>query len=278
MICRWHIYVTGFRFFTTQGIRQMHTLTAYYGSITNNVTDTLVPAIADQIGTRQDSRFMWTDPRTVLRAFAGVPDGTACRIDAPSFNGFVRPVISPIDADATLGGNLPAIVDFEGRGITLPRLENVGPLVTRAGAAAANCAVLLWHARTMVPAPPGKVYTVRATSASTGAAGAWQLATLTFDQALPSGKYAVIGMTCYGANLLCARLVPPGISLERPGVMANVDQTSWQYPSMRFGNSGLFTEFFNTNPPQIEYLSYGAQTTQIVYLDIINLQNQIGQV
>ena len=246
----------------------MHSLTCFYASITNNVTDTLVTAISDQMVNVVDSRYQFQQPRKLLRAFAGIPNGTAARIDAPSFNGFVRPVISPIDADTTLGGNLPPVVDYGDRGLTLPARENIGPLVTRAGTAAADCAVLLWSTTNFRPAPTGPCYTVRATSSNTGASGGWRLQTLTLDQALPAGRYACIGLTVFGANLLAARLVFQG-QTERPGVMANVDQTSWVYPSLRYGGYGLFGEFDNTAVPQVELISYGTMTTQVYTLDLI---------
>lgn len=250
----------------------MHTLTAFYGSITNNVTDTLVPAIADQIGTVMDQRYMFSRPRQLLQAFAGVPNGTAVRVDAPSFNGYIRPVINPIDADATLGGNLPPLVQYNGRGVDLPSGENIGPLVTRAGAAAADCAILLWHTGGFRPAPSGKCLTVRATSSNTGASGGWRLQPLTFDQSLPNGTHAVIGMTAFGTNVLAARLVFPN-QVERPGTLANVDQSSWVYPSLRFGSQGLFGQFNNLNPPQVELLSYGTMTTQVYYFDLVRLSD-----
>lgn len=254
----------------------MHTLTAYYGSIVNNAVDALVPAIPDQIGTIFDSRYTFTEPRQLIQAFAGIPNGTAARIDAPSFNNYIRPVIAPIDADATLGGNLPPLVQYNGRGLDLPRGENIGPLVTRAGAAAADCAILLWQTTGFRPAPSGKCVTVRATSANTGASGGWRLSTLTFDQALPNGMHAVIGMTISGPNVLAGRLVFPG-QVMRPGVLANVDQSSWVYPSLRFGSAGLFGSFNNLNPPQIELLGFGAMTTQVIYLDLVRLSDgQMG--
>lgn len=246
----------------------MHTLYAYYASIVNNSTDALVTAIPDETVNVVDSRYQFQQQRRLLRAFAGVPNGTAVRIDAPSFSGFVRPVISPIDADTTLGGNLPPVMDFGDRALTIAAKENVGPLVTRAGAGAADCAVLLWASPAPRAAPSGPCYTVRGTSANTGAAGGWRLSTLTLDQALPAGRYAVIGLTIFGPNVLAGRLVFQG-QVERPGVMANVDQTSWVYPSLRFGSMGLFGEFDNTAVPQLQLLSYGAMTTQVITMDLV---------
>jgi hypothetical protein len=110
--------------------------------------------------------------------------------------------------------------------------------------------------------------TIRCTANSTGAAGGWRLGTLVPDQALPNGQYHVIGMRVTGANCLAARLNIPGES-ERPGVLCNVDATSWVYPSNRFGFAGSMGRFTNTNLPQVEVLGTGAVAAQVVSLDLI---------
>lgn len=246
----------------------MITLSAYYGSVALGVTDFPLPAIADQIATLVSGRYQFQQNRRITRAFAGIPDGTVCRLDAPSFNRFVRPIIAPIDADATVGGNLPAVYDCGDTGPVIPKLENLAPLVSRAGAGAANCLVGLWHQERYDAKPPGTITSVRATANATGAAGAWQLGQLTFDQALPNSNYYVVGMQVTGANCVLGRLVFPG-SVERPGCLCNVDATAWVFNVFRFGNMGLLGQFTNTNPPQIEILGTGAVAAQAVVLDLI---------
>lgn len=248
----------------------MHQLTAYYASIANNSTDALVAAIADQTTNIVSSRYQFQQNRQIFQMFASVPNGTAVRLDAPSFNRLVRPVIDPIDADATLGGNLPGMCDCGEDGPVIPKLENMGPLVTRAGAAATDCAILLWHRSQFVPKPPGKITTVRGTANCTGAAGAWALGQITFDQALPNGLYSVVGMRVTGANVLASRLSFMG-QVDRPGCYANIDATAWSFPAFRFGRVGQFGTFTNTNPPQIECLAFGAIAAQVVSLDLVPL-------
>lgn len=255
-------------FFLSHKEQFMHTLSAFYASIANNSTDAVLAAIADQTVNVIDSRYQFQENRKLLKSFAGVPDGTAVRLSSPTWNRNFQPTITPIDADATLGGNLPAQCDYEGRGPTIPRLENMGPLITRAGAGAADCCVLLWHTRNFIPAPPGEAVTIRCTSNCTGAAGGWRLGTLVPDQALPNGQYHVIGMRATGANLLAARLNIPG-ETERPGVLGNVDASSYVYPANRFGRAGSMGRFTNTNLPQVEALGTGALAAQVISLDLI---------
>lgn len=249
----------------------MHSLQAFWGTaVATPVTDSVLPAIADQMLNVYNNTYQFLATRTLMKAFAGVPNGTAVRLNAPSFAKGFQPTVDPIDGDTTLGGNLPPICDYMGRGPDIPKLENFGPLITRSGGVAADCIVLIWTTPAFVPAPPGKAFTIRMISNCTGAKGAWTLGTLTPDQNLPNGRYCCIGARIEGANVLAGRLVFTG-QTERPGVLANVDQTSWVYPSFRFGYGGKFGDFINTNIPQIECIGSGAMASQIVYLDCLQL-------
>lgn len=246
----------------------MHHLSAYVGSVANGAVDTLLPAIADQTINVIDQRYQFPQTREILMAYAGTPDGTAVRLSSPSYNRGLQPVIDPIDADTTVGGNLPAIVDYTRRGPEIPRLENFGPLISRGGVGALDCYVALWHTGGFQSAPPGKVITVRGTVNASGAANAWRLGQWTPDQSLPNGRYAIVGMRVTGANALLARLVFPN-QFDRPGTYANVSPNSWNYPSLRFGYGGLFGTFINTNLPQVEVLGFDVIASQVMSLDLI---------
>lgn len=247
----------------------MHHLSAFWNTgQAINTTDTIVVAVPDQAVNVISSRYQFQVSRRIIRAFAGIPDGSVCRLDAPSFNRFVRPIIDPIDADATLGGNLPAVYDCGLTGPMIPKLENFAPLATRAGAGVADVAVGIWSTANYQDAPQGTITTVRGTSNSTGAKGIWNLGQVTFDQALPNAAYWVVGMRVTGANCLFARLVFPN-QVDRPGCMCNVDPTAYISPSFRFGSGGLFGQFTNTNPPQIEVLGTGAVAVQALSMDLI---------
>ncbi len=246
----------------------MHHLSAYVGSIANGAVDTLLPAVADQTINVIDQRYQFPTNREILMAYASINTGTAVRLSSPSYNRGLQPVIDPIDADTTVGGNLPAIVEYNRRGPEIPRLENFGPLVSRDGVGAADCYVALWHTGGFQQAPPGKIVTIRGTANASGAANGWRLGSFTPDQSLPNGRYAVVGMRVTGANALLARLVFPS-QFDRPGTYANVSAASWNYPSLRFGMGGLFGTFINTNLPQIEVLGFDVVATQVVSLDLI---------
>jgi hypothetical protein len=115
----------------------------------------------------------------------------------------------------------------------------------------------------------GHIFTVYATGAAALAAGAWVNTNLVFGQALPAGRYQVVGMRARGTNLVAARLVFPE-QVARPGVLA-VNAIGDHDPYWtRFGRMGVFGEFPHTNPPTMD--AFGVtDTSQIVLLDLLRV-------
>jgi hypothetical protein len=116
----------------------------------------------------------------------------------------------------------------------------------------------------------GNIFTIRATSAITLSSGIWVNGNLTFNQVLPAGRYAVVGMRVRGANLVAARLVFPA-QFHRPGVLAvaSIGNVDPYWP--RFGRMGSFGEFENTVPPTLDALGV-TDTVQTLLLDLIQVK------
>lgn len=248
----------------------MHLLSAFYGNdVASGVSDTVLAAVQDQALATQNSRIFPPMNRQLLAAFAGGTSLTIARLDSASLLLNGRPIIYPLDS-GTAGGSLPGYIFYGDRGITLPGLEQIGVLVSRAVAAAADTYAFLWHTPRFVPAPGGPTKTIRCTSSVVFAEGTWTIGNLTFDTALSEGRYAVVGMAAQGTNMLAARLVFPQ-QVERPGVLGVDAVSQYVYPTWRMGNSGLYGVFQNYNPPQVEMLGVGVGTTQEVYLDLIKV-------
>jgi len=247
----------------------MHTLSVYYGvGVAQNTTDFALPAVADQVIAIVNNCYQFITTRNIIKAAAFIPNGTICRLSSPTYNRGFQPTVDPINPTAAPPGNLPAVCEYLGRGPDIPKLENFQPLTTRTGAAIADVSVGIWSTPNFTPAPPGKCYTIRGTANATGALGGWRLGQIVFDQNLPYDTYKCVGLRVDGANCLYARLVFPG-QYERPGCIANLDETSWVYPDFRFGRGGLYGTFTNIALPQLEVLGTGAVAAQSVYLDLI---------
>lgn len=113
----------------------------------------------------------------------------------------------------------------------------------------------------------GKIFTIRAGASAALALGKWVNTALTFDVVLPSGTYQIVGARIDGTGLIAGRFVFVGGGY-RPGVLANVDDTTNRFPAFRHGNFGVLGQFDTDYPPTMDmYGSVG--TGQAVFLDLI---------
>ena len=115
----------------------------------------------------------------------------------------------------------------------------------------------------------GNIYTVRATSAITLAAGVWVNGVLDFGQVLPSGRYQVVGMRARGSNLVAARLAFSDQAAS-PGVPAVNAITDLDVAIFRYGRFGVWGEFDHTTPPSVD--AFGVtDSAQVYLLDLIRI-------
>ncbi len=128
----------------------------------------------------------------------------------------------------------------------------------------------VWFMDKIDPVPSGAIRCVRATAGITAVAKAWTNGALTFTEALPAGKYAVVGADCNSANLIAFRLIFPGYTW-RPGTTGVGEVPYPGMSSFRWGRKGLWGEFEHSLPPQLEVLCHSADTEQEIYLDLIKL-------
>lgn len=248
----------------------MHTVSAFTGSASGTLTNTVQPPIQDQIIATQNSAIFLMDDRKLLAAYGGGTGLLSTLLSSPTLlqNGY--PAIYPIDSGA-LGGNLPATYRPMQNGLILPAREQIQVLINHTGAGPDQLATMLFHTKQFRNAPPGPFKTIQATA--TGANGnlVWSLLTMSLTQGLKRGRYACVGMAAQGTNLLAARLVFPQ-QVDRPGCMCTIDATLYEWDDYRYGNMGLYGVFDNDNLPQIECFGTGALSGTItIYLDIIDI-------
>lgn len=118
--------------------------------------------------------------------------------------------------------------------------------------------------------------TIRGTAAITATAlgNAWGAGAITFEQALPAGTYAVVGMKAFSATLIAARLIFPNQG-ARPGCIGYATPLTGvgaiENPMFRNGNLGVWGTFSHTAPPQLEIMAAAADTTEEVYLDVVKV-------
>lgn len=120
------------------------------------------------------------------------------------------------------------------------------------------------------PYPNLPMLTVRFTAAIDGVAYSWVNGAITFEQNLPVGVYAVMGMHVISASGIGARLVFSGQG-ARPGCLAydSIEDVSNQV--FRNGNLGVWGTFDTHAPPTLDILCRTTDSSQEGWLDIVKI-------
>lgn len=218
-----------------------------------------VPGAVDQALVKSaNNNYILPAKWRVLRAWANSVNLAAAQISAPSLRNLVLPEIYPVNVAATVPSR-PPVCDYFGYGPFIQQNEELGVNASITAAGAADTWAGLWLADRLTPAPGGPATAVPFTATITAVKGSWVLGPITLSSVLPAGKYAVIGMSCQAANTLFARLVFPGMSQWRPGVLVDSAYGNFSmFPSFRNGAMGLFGEFVQTAQPQLEIFGLAA--------------------
>lgn len=171
--------------------------------------------------------------------------------------------VSTMTADKL--NNLISLVDYP---LSFPATESLQPWITQSNAGSEQEYVALLMADT-VPAPVKKPFhTVRFTGTTTLSANALTQAFLTSEQALPAGKYDCIGARMQTATGVFFRL---GIGSwpVRPGGICVLADSSKDPEFQRYGNSGVWFSFQNTDQIVAEVLATAGDTAQTLEMDVV---------
>lgn len=252
----------------------MFHLAAFAGAKTDSTANEACPAIVDNAWTVSANARYIAPTRLQTFAAQAINDAiTRARINAPSLRLFGLPEINPPTVANVQG--TPA-VDYYGEfGPVIQQTEEFG-VDTSNGAATADFAyAALWLRQRMTAAPMGKKTTVVGTASVTQVARGWAQQTITLEQALPYGRYAVVGAKCAITNGLFFRLIFPNLGQWRPGAPC-VATIGVEDPRQLFrhGRSGLWGTFDSTAQPVLETLANtaGAQTATVL-LDLVDVSN-----
>ena len=246
------------------------TLAAYSESQDTAGVLTEVAALPDQhITTDGDDILVpeWA-PNLVAVCAIGVTL-TQAQVSSPSLRQRTLLDVNPLnDAAEPLGAEAwdPRFT----RPIRLEPGEGLRALVAEEAAGAERETVLVWLEGEREEIPAGEIETIRCTATATLTPYKWSLATLTLSQQLRAGTYAIVGMRAEFAGALAARLVIPG-SAYRPGVLAYDDVSDRAPPEFEPGVIGVYGTFDHRFIPQVEFLSVSADTSEVVYLDVIRI-------
>jgi hypothetical protein len=194
---------------------------------------------------------------------------TLARIESPSLRRVVNLDLINLDVSAE-PGTVPNFVSWFDNPIELDADEGLRALVAEGATGAERETVLAWLTDGRLEPVSGPIFTVRATSSTTLSAFAWTNCALSFVQTLPSGRYQVVGMRAVSTGAIAARLVFVG-GVWRPGCIAHDDAGDLDSPVFRYGRLGVWGEFDATQPPTVDFLSVSADTSEVVFLDLVYL-------
>lgn len=246
-------------------------LAAWYDTRAGAVTNQPMATVNDGILTSQADYFLAPSEAELIFSAAGSAQMTNARLDTPSLREVGLPSLQPINLSAATIPSPVNVADFLLSPIRVPKVDQIAAQMTLSGAGTGYVIAGIGFGP-RPPAPGGRIYRLRATSAITGAAGVWVNGALNFEQSLPAGYYAIVGMQTIAATVLAARLSIPGAAF-RPGVIATNALGGQPWPRFQDGSLGVWGVFENQNVPSLDILTGlgGASTAQVTFLDVIKL-------
>ena len=208
---------------------------------------------------------------------SGGADGVAAprfRLDSPTLAENMRFEVTAInsqDAAAVEPDSPPKLLDLRRTPLVLGIDELLRCELNNNPAAPQDQWLLCWFADgPTTPVEPAGVFTVRGTGTGTLAVNVWTADTITLDENLRPGTYAIVGMRAISAGLVAARIVSRD-QVWRPGCLGADVITDVESPIFRYGQMGIWTTFPFTQLPTIEFLSMSADTAQTVHLDLLRV-------
>lgn len=229
------------------------------------VTDGLLPSTATGFVLPVDMR--------LVAAYAVNTALMRARIVAPGLQRTAFPLIRPVSRSLPEQTN-PKVMDIVSHPLGLAATENVSVEVLT-NPPPSRAYALLWLCRKLTCVPPGEKFTLRFTSIQAVTANVWSsIGTVTLDQSLPSGQYAIVGFEHWSDNAVAARLLLPG-STMRPGTLSMAGGAgifpaqNRTDPLFYEGGLGVFGFFNSFAAPQCEVLATAADTAHEGYLTVI---------
>lgn len=227
----------------------MHHTVAYAASIAD-VTAVDVTPVPDGLMLIQNGHFVPQYQYGLLYASYQAVGPTRGRIITPNFRQFTTPWIRPTQP-SIVPGDETNLADYRANPLTLKPLEEVQfEAFQTSGGAAVVVSVQGWTKTGMGNVPQGDIYTMRGTGTTTNGVRAWTIVPITWQDTLPNGKYACVGLEYFGTTALAARLIFEE-QWERPGVLGGGLSTNNVSPIFRKGRLGVFGRFDANRMPTV---------------------------
>ena len=251
------------------------TLVGYTQSVDTSGSLTTIAALADpHVRVVSNDIVVPADVSNLGHAYALGPSITRASIVSPSIRRRYPFELYPTDASAT-PSSLPVFNGFASP-IALDPDESLNAQFAESGAGASRGTILIWLTDGQYRADVSdEIFTIRATGTTTLTANAWTNCALTFNDTLPAGEYAIVGMAAFSTGAQAARLVIPQYAW-RPGCIAATSANTPGASAFRYGNLGVWGTFSHNTPPTVDFLSNSADTAETIYLDLVMVSGRLA--
>lgn len=241
--------------------------TAAVGSTANTAVQALTDDYLDVLGTG----FRLRSPAKLFAAWAGSPTLNRLRFDSPSLRLIGNPFLRPLQA-AILPAQDPNLMDLTRNPFALKMGEQIDAQITAAPAMTERATILIWLAERITPVPIGDVYAIRFTSTGAAVANAWTTITLTLDQSIAPGEYALVGSEHQSTNAIAHRWIIPDRPW-RPGFLSVTAVENRTHKLLYEGGLGDWGRFWNTSLPQLQVLCNAADATHVGWMYIVRMRD-----
>lgn len=248
----------------------MFHLAAYSASVVNTANIQL-NAVSDDVLFIQNNNFMAQQDMQLLFAAAMSVTISRARLNSPSMRLVAPKYIRPVIAALAPGSNPNVDYDTENPFI-LRGLEEITAEVTHANAMAERVTVLMGIADRVTPIPRGPIYPLRVTSTTAAVASTWTTISLTFENQLPQGVYAVVGAEMQSATLQAFRFIFDN-QYWRPGFFGLTALTGRNNLESYQGIFGEWGRFRTTNLPRCQVLATAADVSYEGYINVVRVGN-----
>jgi hypothetical protein len=251
----------------------MHHTFAFAGTV-GSTPNTQVPAIADLIFP-QDGGGNYLPQKNMRLMFAAALSAhlDRSRLVSPPYRQVALPYIYPVNVGATpvnFKQHLNMAAEPLYMGAENPFGADATTTLTSTNTETATV-VCCAYVDPSAPAPPGDVYTLRATGTTMLTAYTWSPVTLTWDQPVIQGRYSIIGGDVLSAGGIAFRLTVDN-QFVRPGGLCVTTQGNESPLRQRMGGWGEWGQFDNTSLPRLEVFSSSADTAETLWLQIIKIR------
>ena len=236
----------------------------------DNTADTDLQPLVDDILLIQNGHYVLNADHDVIFASSFNADIVRTQINQPSIRQVSPRHIFPL-MDGAEPIDSPNVDDMRANPFRLRSLEEIVIENTHDNVGSIQCTVIAGIRRGgSTPAPTGDIYRMRGTSATAAVANVWTTIAITWQDTLPKGVWAVVGLTVIAVVGRAARLIFED-QIERPGSLSTVLVANEPHPMFLNGGLGEWGRFESHRMPNVQVLNNTTTATHTAFLDFVRV-------